>query len=318
MNGGIRVALCVVDERPRVVVIPDGGGTEAAMLPNHREPGLTTWIRAARTSGESLQALLLEQADSNGDAVTMDHEGGFVRSGDSTAFPIGIPVDAAEIWAAGVTYLRSRDARQVESSPHHSGDFYSRVYEAERPELFLKDSNCRRTVGAGESVAVRGDSSWTVPEPEIGLVLDAGGSIVGFTIGNDMSARDIEGENPLYLAQAKTYLDSCAIGPAVWLPPAGTAEYEFDITLRIMSTDRRVAFEETISTRAMVRSFSELVTSLLAHNLVEDGTVLLTGTGIVPPDDLRLHDGDRIEISVPEIGLLSNPVRRLSADGVSS
>jgi 2-dehydro-3-deoxy-D-arabinonate dehydratase len=309
-QGGMRVGQCRVDGRLRVVVAPDSA-QRARLLVDRGEPGLAAWIRRARERGEPLGALLADEA---GQEVAGDFEAGVVRHGGD-ALPLRVPVDAPEVWGAGVTYLRSRDAREAESSPHHSADVYSRVYEAERPELFLKDSGCRRTVGTGDHVAVRGDSRWTVPEPEIALVLDAEGTIVGYTIGNDVSARDIEGQNPLYLTQSKTYASSCALGPAIWLPPAGTADHELEVTLRIVDAAGDVAFEGGTSTAAMVRTFAELVSFLLAHNRVADGTVLLTGTGIVPPDDLSLREGDRVEIAVPEIGVLANHVRQLSADG---
>jgi 2-dehydro-3-deoxy-D-arabinonate dehydratase len=216
-----------------------------------------------------------------------------------------MPVEAPEVWCAGVTYERSRDARVDESTIK---DVYTLVYDAERPELFLKDAACRRTVGPGRPIGVRTDSSWDVPEPEIGLVLGEGGAIDGYTIGNDVSSRTIEGENPLYLPQAKLFAGACAIGPAV-LDADGTAAV-FDLRLRIFGPAGEVLFSGETSTARMKRSFEELVAWLLRDNPVPPGSVLLTGTGLVPPDDFTLKPGQRVEIHVPGIGTLQNPVGR--------
>jgi len=213
------------------------------------------------------------------------------------------PLDAPEVWCSGVTYERSRDARMEESA---SRDVYADVYAAPRPELFLKDAAGRRTVGPGAPIAIRSDSDWNVPEPEIGLVLGPRGAILGYTIGNDVSSRAIEGANPLYLAQAKVYAAACAIGPAVYVP-AGTPE-AFAITMRITGEDGDVVYEDTTSTAKMVRSFEELASWLVRDNPIAPGTVLLTGTGLVPPDEVSLQPGQTVEIRVPEIGTLSNPV----------
>jgi len=215
-----------------------------------------------------------------------------------------MPVEPPEVWCAGVTYERSRDARIEESRI----DVYSLVYGAERPELFLKDAVCRRTVGPGRPIGVRSDSSWDVPEPEIALVLGDDGSIDGYTIGNDVSSRAIEGENPLYLPQAKLFAGACAIGPAV-VPANGDAP-EFEISMRILGRDGSELFTGETSTARMQRSFEELVSWLRRDNPVPPGSVLLTGTGLVPPDDFTLEPGQRVEIHVPEIGTLVNPVGR--------
>ena len=215
-----------------------------------------------------------------------------------------MPVEPPEVWCAGVTYERSRDARIEESRI----DVYSLVYGAERPELFLKDAACRRTVGPGGPIGVRGDSSWDVPEPELGLVLGEDGEIAGYTIGNDVSSRAIEGENPLYLPQAKLFAGACAIGPAVLA--ADGADGVFDIRLRILGADGEVVFSGETSTARMRRSFDELVSWLRRDNPVPAGSVLLTGTGLVPPDDFTLEPGQRVEIHVPGIGTLVNPVGR--------
>ena len=215
-----------------------------------------------------------------------------------------MPVEPPEVWCAGVTYERSRDARVEESRI----DVYSLVYEAERPELFLKDAACRRTVGPGRPIGVRADSSWDVPEPEIGLVLGEDDEIVGYTIGNDVSSRAIEGENPLYLPQAKLFAGSCSLGPAVLAADGSTPEFE--IRLRIFGPDGSALFVGETSTARMKRSFEELVSWLRRDNPVPAGSVLLTGTGLVPPDDFTLKAGQRVEIHVPGIGTLVNPVGR--------
>jgi 2-dehydro-3-deoxy-D-arabinonate dehydratase len=213
-----------------------------------------------------------------------------------------IPIEPPEVWCAGVTYERSRDARIEESG----SDVYARVYDAERPELFLKDAGCRRTVGPGAAIAIRSDASWNVPEPEIGVVLGDDLSIVGYTIGNDVSSRDIEGANPLYLPQAKVFAGACAIGPAVFVPPDWGAPLA--LQLRISDADGRELFAGEASTATMCRSFDELVAWLIRDNPVPPGSVLLTGTGLVPPDDFTLLPGHVVEIHVPEIGTLTNPV----------
>ena len=211
----------------------------------------------------------------------------------------------AEIWAAGVTYERSRHARVEESAS--SADVYALVYDAERPELFLKDAGCRRTVGPNEAVAVRTESRWTVPEPELGLVLDEDGSIIAVTAGNDLTARDIEAENPLYLPQAKMFAACCALGPAVLVPDDPSAPYA--ISVRIWNAEGALVNEDATSTAAMHRSFEELASWCFRENPVPAGSVLLTGTGVVPPDDVALAPGYRVEVEVEGIGVLSNPVR---------
>jgi 2-dehydro-3-deoxy-D-arabinonate dehydratase len=222
------------------------------------------------------------------------------------AYELAIPVEPPEVWGAGVTYERSRDARVAESDD--AKDLYMQVYDAARPELFLKDAGCRRTVGPGEPLGVRSDSAWNVPEPEIAIVLGEGGRPAGLTIGNDVSSRDIEGANPLYLPQAKVYAGACALGPAVVVPEDWGRPFE--IRLRILADDGSVAFEGETSTARMTRSFEELAEWLLRDNPVPAGSVLLTGTGVVPPDDFTLEPGHVVEITVPGIGTLRNPVGR--------
>jgi 2-dehydro-3-deoxy-D-arabinonate dehydratase len=218
-------------------------------------------------------------------------------------YELALPVEPPEVWGAGVTYERSRDARVAESD---AKDLYLHVYEAERPELFLKDAGCRRTVGPGEPLGVRSDSAWNVPEPEIAVVLGEAGALAGLTIGNDVSSRDIEGANPLYLPQAKIFAGACALGPAVLVPDDWEAALE--IRLRISDTSGAELFAGETSTARMRRTFPELVEWLLRANPVPPGSVLLTGTGLVPPDDFNLEPGHVVEIHVPGIGTLSNPV----------
>ena len=217
------------------------------------------------------------------------------------------PLAAPEIWCAGVTYERSRDARVEESAVK---DVYTMVYDAPRPELFLKDAAMRRTVAPGRPIGIRDDSKWNVPEPEIGVVLGTDGRIVGYTIGNDVSSRDIEGANPLYLPQAKIYAGACSFGPAVFVPE--NHEQNFHLTLRVTDEWGRIVFEGQSHTSSMRRSFTELVEWLLIDNPVPPGSVLLTGTGLVPPDDFTLLPGHFVEIQVPQIGTLVNPVVRAS------
>ncbi len=217
------------------------------------------------------------------------------------------PFDAPEIWCAGVTYERSRDARVEESAVK---DVYTRVYDAPRPELFMKDAMMRRTVGPGAPIAIREDSQWNVPEPEIGIVLGKNGRVAGYTIGNDVSSRDIEGANPLYLPQAKIYAGACSFGPCVYV--AEGHDRPFALTLRVTDEWGKIVFEGETSTARMKRSFDELAHWLLIDNPVPQASILLTGTGLVPPDGFTLLPGHFVEIHVPEIGTLVNPVVRAS------
>ncbi|MEH7419259.1 fumarylacetoacetate hydrolase family protein [Neobacillus drentensis] len=221
-----------------------------------------------------------------------------------------VPIEAQEVWAAGVTYLRSREERNYEATggKHTEPTIYDKVYEAKRPEIFFKSTK-ERTRGTGEALCLRTDSSWQVPEPELALVLDENGEIFGFTIGNDLSCRDIEGENPLYLPQAKIWKNSCSIGPAIRLAETVDDFYSFQITCRIYRNQEKV-FEETAHTRDLRRTYEELCSYLVKDNIVFNGTVLLTGTSIVPPENYTLQDGDLIEIEIPGIGTLVNPVKK--------
>ena len=215
------------------------------------------------------------------------------------------PIASQEVWAAGVTYFRSRDARMEESKTAGGGDFYDRVYHATRPELFFK-ATPHRVVGPGAKVAIRDDAKWSVPEPELALFLTPEGKIAGYTIGNDMSSRDIEGENPLYLPQAKVYDRSCALGPCLLISdetlPATT---EIKIEIRRAGAP---AFTGATTLAEMKRKPEELVEYLYRSSSFPSGCFLLTGTGVVPPDSFTLHPGDEIHITIPPIGTIINSV----------
>ncbi len=215
------------------------------------------------------------------------------------------PISKQEVWAAGVTYYRSRDARMEESKPSGGGDFYDRVYSAERPELFFKASP-HRVVGPNQAVAIRRDAKWSVPEPELTLSVTPSGKVTGYTIGNDMSSRDIEGENPLYLPQAKVYDRSCALGPCILIadgPLPGATEIRLEI-LRAGRTE----FSGSTTLDSIKRDLGTLVEFLYRENSFPHGCFLLTGTGIVPPDSFTLQMGDEIRIAIPPIGILVNQV----------
>jgi 2-dehydro-3-deoxy-D-arabinonate dehydratase len=214
------------------------------------------------------------------------------------------PVDRQEIWAAGVTYKRSKIAREEES--HGAAQFYDKVYTADRPELFMK-ATPERVVGPGQPVRVRADSKWSVPEPELALVVSPSLKIVGFTVGNDMSARDIEGENPLYLPQAKIYKQSCAVGPLI--TPVAKMRPLPGVEIRlVIQRGGKVVFEGSTTLAQMARTPEALVEWLGKENEFPNGAILLTGTGIVPPDEFSLAAGDAVAISIAGIGTLANPV----------
>jgi 2-dehydro-3-deoxy-D-arabinonate dehydratase len=214
------------------------------------------------------------------------------------------PVDQQEVWAAGVTYLRSKAARMEESES--SASAYDRVYDAERPEIFFK-SLPQKVVGTGDAVGIRGDATWSVPEPELALVINTRGQIVGHTIANDMSSRDIEGENLLYLPQAKTYHRSCALGPWIVLGTPEDQAREWTIEIKI-ERDTVSVFRGQASVGQIKRQFSELAAFLFRSQTFPHGAVLLTGTGIVPPDSFTLRQRDTIRIAISGIGVLANHV----------
>ena len=214
------------------------------------------------------------------------------------------PIDQQEVWAAGVTYKRSKNARMEESET--AASCYDRVYESPRPEIFFK-ATPSRVSGPGQPVRIRVDSTWNVPEPEVCVVLNSRHQIVGFTVGNDMSSRDIEGENPLYLPQAKVYNQCCGLGPWITLATAMPPREATAIQLTIRR-DNEIAFSGESAIDQMARTFEDLVSWLTRDNNLIHGAFLLTGTGIVPDSDFTLHPGDLVEISVEGIGTLSNTV----------
>jgi 2-dehydro-3-deoxy-D-arabinonate dehydratase len=215
------------------------------------------------------------------------------------------PIGSQEVWASGVTYLRSRDARMEESKESGASDVYQKVYEAERPELFFK-SLPHRVISSGGEVSIRKDSTWNVPEPELTLFINSAGSIQGYTIGNDMSSRSIEGENPLYLPQAKMYEGSCALGPCLYVPAKPIAP-ETTISIKIERAKKEV-FSNSIQLNRMKRNLPELATWLYKALKFSTGSFLMTGTGIVPGNDFTLQAGDEISIKIEGIGVLKNVV----------
>jgi 2-dehydro-3-deoxy-D-arabinonate dehydratase len=241
-----------------------------------------------------------------------DNHAGIVRDGQAiwgricevASVRIHAPLDNQEVWGAGVTYERSKVAREQESD--QAATFYDRVYRAERPELFFK-ATASRVVGLGASIRVRGDTRWSVPEPELALVLNPRLELIGYTIGNDVSARDIEGENPLYLPQAKVYDACCALGPVITLAAAMPPRGEIGIRMQIERGGSRI-FEGETSVARMTRRFEDLIGWLGRDNRYPNGVILLTGTGIVPPDDFSLKPDDIVRITIDGIGTLVNPV----------
>jgi len=231
------------------------------------------------------------------------------RAGPAAPMPMPLlaPVEHQEVWAAGVTYFRSRSARMAESESGGGSDFYDRVYHAERPELFFKAAP-HRVVGPGGLVRIRRDSQWNVPEPELTLLISPTARILGYTAGNDMSSRDIEGANPLYLPQAKCYDGACAMGPGILVTPHALPP-STGIHLRIVR-EGEVAFSGSASLAEMKRRPEELVDYLFREMSFPAGCFLLTGTGIVPPDSFTLAGQDQIEISIDGIGTLVNTVER--------
>jgi 2-dehydro-3-deoxy-D-arabinonate dehydratase len=235
---------------------------------------------------------------------------GIVKSGTAVSKPSDTKLlapmgDHQELWACGVTYLRSKVGRQEESKSSGGADFYARVYEAERPEVFFK-STASRVVGHLADVAIRKDSTWDVPEPELTLVVTSSGKIVGYTAGNDMSSRSIEGENPLYLPQAKTYDGCAAVGPCVYVPKE-PIDGNTMIQLVINRAGDQV-FEGTVAVNQMKRSLTELVSFVYRHCSFPYGCLIMTGTGIVPGHDFTLQSGDEIQITIDHIGTLINTV----------
>ena len=216
------------------------------------------------------------------------------------------PIQSQEIWACGVTYYRSKVGRQEESKNAGGSDFYARVYEADRPEIFFK-CTASRTVGHGEKVRIRKDSTWDVPEPELTLAVTSSGKIVGYTVGNDMSSRSIEGENPLYLPQAKTYDGSAAIGPCIYVPQEPISP-ETLIQMQILR-EGNIVFEGEVAIDQIKRKLTDLVSYLFRETSFPHGCLVMTGTGIVPSSDFTLKKDDEIRITIQHIGTLVNTVQ---------
>ena len=286
---GVGPAWGVVDGADVSVIAADtgtGGAFLASLLqlPNPAR-ALRTGHAAGRLAWLPLDALLAAPPD------------------DARAHLLA-PLDRQEVWAAGVTYERSRVARMDETQGAER--FYDLVYDAERPELFFK-ATPSRVAGPNAPVRIRADATWNVPEPEVAVLFSPRLEVVGYTIGNDMSSRDIEGQNPLYLPQAKVYRECCALGPVIWLDDDPPEHRALKLTLMI---ERRgaVAFAGETSTASMKRRFAELGRWLARDNVFASGVFLLTGTGLVPPNDFTLQAGDVVRITVPEIGTLGNPV----------
>lgn len=279
-------------------------------------------LRVAVLEGDDVRLLDLSQVDNVLTLSDILHSPNPVGMAkfliDPNAAPIAVdtvkllaPIDHQEVWAAGVTYKRSQVARMEESET--AASHYDRVYTADRPELFYK-ANPGRVSGPGEPVRVRSDSSWSVPEPELALVISPDMKLVGYTIGNDMSARDIEGENPLYLPQAKFYRQCAGLGPCILFSEDPLDLAATKITLRI-ARDGKTVFEGDTDLAQMARSFDDLIEWLGRENDFPKGVILMTGTGIVPDDDFTLEDKDLVSIEISGIGTLTNPVVKDSGDG---
>jgi 2-dehydro-3-deoxy-D-arabinonate dehydratase len=253
--------------------------------------------------GEKTLDTLISQNDIHGHLISIIDRGKRLDGFDNEL--VNAPIGNQEVWAAGVTYYRSRSARIEESKDAGGGDFYDRVYSAERPELFFK-SMPHKVVGPHQDVRIRKDATWSVPEPELALLVSPRAEIVGYTIGNDMSSRDIEGLNPLYLPQAKVYDNSCALGPGILIQPEPLAQ-STAIQMEIIRSGRTV-FSATTTLSEMKRNTATLVEYLFRDHSFPYGCFLLTGTGIVPPDAFRLQSKDEIRISIDGIGTLINAV----------
>ena len=251
-------------------------------------------------NGSSMDALMRKSLDELRQLLEQERPAASLPEGAVLAAPI----ESQEVWAAGVTYQRSLEARANEAV---SSDPYDRVYAAERPEIFFK-ATAGRVRGPGEAVFIRSDSTWDVPEPELAVICNSRLEVVGYTIGNDVSSRSIEGENPLYLPQAKVFDGCCALGPAVALAwDFSPADRKIELEI---SRNASVVYRSDTSTSAMRRSIAELVAYLGRDQRFEAGCILLTGTGIVPPSEFSLKEGDEVTISIDGIGRLENPIRR--------
>jgi 2-dehydro-3-deoxy-D-arabinonate dehydratase len=268
--------------------------------------------RVIRTPGEEGPRAGIHREDGTVDVLDHDDPLAALRGHGRVTRNVAIesvtllpPIEAPEIWCAGVTYERSRDAR-LDEAENAARDVYALVYDADRPELFMKDAAMRRTVGPGAEIRARRDARWTVPEPELGVVIGENGEAAALTIGNDVTSRDIEGANPLYLPQAKIYAGSCAIGPAL----VASDDWEAARTIRLLIRDSqgRELFDGETSTARMRRTPRDLLSWLVRDNPVPPGSVLLTGTGFVPPDTYTLSPGHLVDVTIEGIGTLTNTV----------
>lgn len=259
-----------------------------------------TWLRAENISWEEL----INRRDLFSYLTSMKND---LQAVEAPNTQWDAPITTQEVWAAGVTYLRSKVARMEEAEAAGGGDFYDKVYEAERPEIFFK-ATAARTVGSGEEVYIRRDSTWDVPEPELTLFCSSHGTIEGYTIGNDMSSRSIEGENPLYLPQAKTYEKCASLGPCIFVP---RDPISLDTTIRLcISRNGQDLYKDAVQISQMKRRFPDLVEFLFRECNFPAGVFLMTGTCLVPDDSFTLHVGDHIVIEIDHIGQLSNHVGR--------
>ena len=280
----------------------DAAGSRLGLIDGERVIGV-----AGAGGPQSLaDAMAMPAADLRARLESVTANGGEGVPRDSVTF--AAPIDRQEVWAAGVTYLRSRDARMEESVAAKSA--YDLVYEADRPEIFFKATPSRVT-GPGEEIAIRGDSTWDVPEPELALLINRDGEIIGYSIGNDMSSRSIEGENPLYLPQAKMYSRCAGLGPVITLAWEMGDIRDRAIRL-VIRRGGEVLFDGSTSTSQIHRTFDDLVGYLRRHNEFPHGVFLMTGTGIIPPSEFTLEHGDDVEISIDNIGSLRQPVIRLA------
>jgi len=269
----------------------------------------TSQQKTVRLSVEEFSFNFMFQSDDPAGYAAMAFEagieGGEVDDSGHSDVSFYAPIGRQEVWAAGVTYFRSRAARMEEAETAGGDIFYDKVYEAARPELFFKATSSR-TRGTGDPVCIRSDSTWDVPEPELTLAISSAGKVFGYTIGNDMSSRSIEGDNPLYLPQAKVYTGSCSIGPCLVVgdPPVP----ETKIRLQIHRAGE-LAFDGSTEVSQIKRSFEELAEYLFHSNEFPYGAFLMTGTGVVPDSDFTLALGDEISITIDGIGTLRNPVK---------
>lgn len=292
MGGDVRLCRFIGDDRarPRFGLVVDD-----VVIDVEASGGPDSLEHALRLSAADLSASLRAVASASGEVM---------NAGEVT---IIAPIDRQEVWAAGVTYLRSRDARMEESSQK---DVYDQVYDADRPEIFFK-ATPNRVSGPDQPVAIRGDSGWNVPEPELVLVLNMTGELVGYTVGNDVSSRSIEGENPLYLPQAKLYSRSASLGPVIVTSDELSDPLDLDIDLSVRRNGD-IFFSDRTSTSQLHRSLTDLTTYLFRANEFPAGVFLMTGTGIVPPSEFTLEAGDEVTVTIEGIGTLVNPVVRLA------